>query len=348
MVLYLYPTIIFTMKKDKTWDEASNLKSKYLKEVVQPLLPNAKYKFTIQLGDFLTTSDTFNGALSSEGIFKDSNYEYIGEERFLHFTSLTNLDAIIKSGYIRMSDFSNLSDKIELNYATLVFQDAKYFKLNEEIINEEKRKLFCLSVCENSPKTIQNTFMWNEYGNKGSGVIIDFSLNCSKSHRFSIGQIKYGMGELKVVEDLKQRLIDFSEENTFGPNNPIQMITLLLAYHKSLKYASEKELRILFTDKELELVKTKYPTIEPTINKNNQVINFNKIFLKGRSPFKESDESLFPEIKINRIILGYNLSYEEKEGAILLINSLKDRYRELEFDIYQMNDDLELNDCNIY
>lgn len=336
------------MKKDKTWEESRDLKSKYLKEVVQPLLPNAKYKFTIQAGDFLTTSDTFNGALSTEEIFKKSNYEYKGEERFLHFTSLTSLDAIIKSGYFRMSDFTNLSDKTELNFASLVFEDDKYFKLNEEIIDEEKRKLFCLSVCENTTETIQNTFMWNEYGNKGAGVIIDFSLNCSKSHRFSLGHIKYGKKELQVIKDLKQRFIDFKEENTFSPNNPVQMITLLLAFHKSLKYASEKELRIIFTDNGLELVKTKYPTIEPTINNNNQATSFNKIFLKGRSSFEVSDENLFPEIKINRIILGYNLSYEEKEGAISLFNSLKDKNIELDFDIYHINDDLELNKCNIF
>ena len=178
--------------------------------------------------------------------------------------------------------------------------------------------------------------------------IIDFSLNCSKSHRFSLGHIKYGKKELQVIEDLKQRFIDFKEENTFSPNNPVQMITLLLAFHKSLKYASEKELRIIFTDNGLELVKTKYPTIELTINNNNQATSFNKIFLKGRSSFEESDENLFPEIKINRIILGYNLSYEEKEGAISLFNSLKDKYIELDFDIYHINDDLELNKCNIF
>jgi hypothetical protein len=337
------------MKKVKNWDEASNLESDYLIKVVKPLLPNAKYNYIIQFEDFHETSDTFNGALSSEEIFKNSNYEYKEEERFLHFTSLTNLDSIIKSGHIRMSDFTNLSDKSELNYASLVFETGnEYFNINKEIIDEEKRKLFCLSVCKNSIETIQNTFMWNEYGNKGTGVIIDFSLNCSKSNRFSIGHIKYGKNELEVIKDLKQRFIDFADKNTFRPNNPVQMITLLLAYHKSLKYASENELRILFNDKGLELTNIEYPTIDSTINKHNQKIRFNKIFLKGRNPFKGCEENLFPEIKINRIILGYNLSYEEKADALLLFNKLKEKYSELDFDIYHMNDDLELNNCNIF
>lgn len=336
------------MSENKTWADSRNLRDEYLKEVVQPLLPNAHFGYTLQAGDYKTTSNTFNGSLSSDGIFKNSNYEYEGEERFLHFTNLTSLDAIIKSGHFRMSDFTNLSDKTELNYASDIFNDNPYFKIQKDKIEEEKKKLFCLSVCENKLDTIQNTFMWNEYGKKGSGVIIDFSLNCSESHRFSIGHIKYGQEELKVVEDLKQRLIKFSQENTFKPNNAVQMITALLAFHKSLKYKSEKELRILFTKNGLELVKTEYPTIEPTRNSRNQTTSFNKVFLEGRNTLSKSNESLFPEIKINRIILGYNLTYEEKEGAIILLNSLKNNYEKLDFDIYHMNDDLELKKCNIF
>jgi hypothetical protein len=332
----------------KDWHDSRSLRELYLKEVIHPLLPNARYKFTIQNGDFNKTNDSFYGALSSDEIFKNSYYEYQGDGRFLHFTSLVSLDAIIRSGYIRMSDFTNLMDKSELNYASAIFKNTNKFTLFDDNIENEKKKLFCLSVCQHNIETIKNTYMWNDYGNKGSGVIIDFSLNCLKSNRFSIGHIKYGNKELRVIEDLKNRLIKFSEENKFNPNNAVEMITILLSFHKALKYKSEQELRILFTDKELEFMKLKYPTIESTINNKNKVISYNKIFLKGRVPFKESNPSLFPEIKINRVILGYNLSYDEKESAISHFNSLRTLYEELDFQIYHLNDDLELIKLNYY
>lgn len=40
------------MKEKKTWEDSRNLRGEYLKEVVQPLLPNAKYRYAIQPGDF--------------------------------------------------------------------------------------------------------------------------------------------------------------------------------------------------------------------------------------------------------------------------------------------------------
>ena len=330
------------VSKNNSWEDAGSLRSKFLKEVIKPLLPNARYKYTLQSGDFNTTSNNFNGALSSDDIFKDSDYEYREEERFIHFTSLQNLDSILKSGYIRMSNLANLSDESELNFASSVFENIKDIRLTNDLNNDEKKQLFCLSVCQNKIETITNTSMWNEYANKGSGVIIDLSLSSLKSNRFSIGHIKYGKKELHRIEELKNRLISFSKEKDFAPNNAVNMISILLSFHKKLKYHSEQELRVLFTDKDLEFVKTKYPTIDTTINHKNEVVSFNKIFLEGRNSFGKSNENLYPEIKINRIILGYNLTYEKKENAISHLNSLKNEYDNLNFEIYHMNEDLEL------
>jgi hypothetical protein len=330
------------VSKNNSWEDAGSLRSKFLQEVIKPLLPNARYKYTLQAGDFNTTSNNFNGALSSDNIFKDSDYEYIGEERFIHFTSLQSLESILKSGYMRMSGLANLSDESELNFASSVFESIKNIRFNNDLINAEKKQLFCLSVCQNKIETIMNTSMWNEYANKGSGVIIDLSLSSLKSNRFSIGHIKYGEKERHRIEELRNRLISFSEKKDFAPNNAVNMISILLSFHKKSKYQSEQELRVLFADKGLEFVKTKYPTIDTTINHKNEVVSFNKIFLEGRNSFGKSNESLYPEIKINRIILGYNLTYEKKENAISHLNSLKNEYDNLNFEIYHMNEDLEL------
>ena len=99
---------------------------------------------------------------------------------------------------------------------------------------------------------------------------------------------------------------------------------------------------MLFTDKGLEFVKTKYPTIDKTINYKNDLVYFNKIFLEGRNSFGKSNENLYPEIKINRIILGYNLTNEKKENAISYFNSLRNDYNNLNFEIYHLNEDLKL------
>lgn len=330
------------MSKNNSWEDAESLRSMFLQEVIKPLLPNARYKYTLQAGDFNTTSNNFNGALSSGNIFKDSDYEYLGEERFIHFTSLQSLESILKSGYMRMSSLDSLSDESELNFASSVFENIKNIRFNNDLINAEKKQLFCLSVCQNKTETITNTSMWNEYANKGSGVIIDLSLSSLKSNRFSIGHIKYGEKERHRIEELRNRLISFSEEKDFAPNNAVNMISILLSFHKKSKYKSEQELRMLFTDKGLEFVKTKYPTIDKTINYKNDLVYFNKIFLEGRNSFGKSNENLYPEIKINRIILGYNLTNEKKENAISYFNSLRNDYDNLNFEIYHLNEDLKL------
>lgn len=40
------------MKEKKTWEDSRSLRGEYLKEVVKPLLPNTKFTYTLQDGNF--------------------------------------------------------------------------------------------------------------------------------------------------------------------------------------------------------------------------------------------------------------------------------------------------------
>jgi len=329
-----------------TWEKAEELRSDFLYKVVKPLLPNAKYKFTLQHGDYTNTSNNFSGVISDDDIFNGSIYGYTGKNKFIHFTTLQSLEAILLSGFIRMSDFTSLTDRSELEYASSVLNDYLTRNGEKERIENEKKSLFCLSFCESTQNTIRDTFMWNEYGAKGSGVIIDFSISEFNANRFSIGKIRYGSDALKDIIDLKNRALEFLKETNFYHASLVNLLAIVLSYHKSVKYKNEKELRLLFNDKELNFSapKNRYYTMDSAISNRNEIYNYNKIFLKGRDCLVSSNPRLFPEIKINRVILGYNLSLEQKEEVISHLNSLKNKLGNLNFKISCLNNDLELLD----
>ena len=91
----------------------------------------------------------FNFELMYENLFKDTKYKYIGDNKFLHFTSAENLIRILESGSLRMSDFNNLADKNEFVYGLKVFGESfSSYKICN--INE---KLFCLSACKSKEQT---------------------------------------------------------------------------------------------------------------------------------------------------------------------------------------------------
>jgi len=326
------------MTKDE-WDEADETKELFLREVIHPLLPNARYSFTVHNGDYNNPASTFHGTLSTSDLLRNSPYEW-KKKRLIHFTTLQGLTSIIKSGFFRMTEFNSLNDKEELSYASMVFNDNAIFRLNEPLLKKTKSALYCFSACESNAKTLKDTFMWENYASKGKGVVIEFSINEKNPHSFAIGKVKYGKGELEALELLKNRAIKFHREHNLFPHNPIELFSLFKSFHKSMRYKNEQEIRILFSPNGFGQTSRSYPSVYQDINSENEMTTFNRIYLKGHAPFKERNTAIFPEIKIHKVILGYGISIENKLEIAQHLRALKST--DLKFDVYHIDNDLNI------
>lgn len=330
------------------WKIAAKKRNEFLKEVIHPLLPFSSFSSTIQWGTFKNPSNTFHSILSTKNLFKGSIYELKYNKPLIHFTSLQSLSSILNDGFFRMSQLGELDDVNELGYASRVFEKNSIFDHNKHLIDKSKSQLFCLSACLKTKSVLKDLYMWENYADNGNGVMIEFNISDRNAHRFNIGQIKYGDYELQHIKALKKRAEEFYINKKTFPNNPIELFSIFKSFHKSSRFKKEKEVRILYASSEFnpkepfEANSFEKPiTMYQDINRKNQVIYFNKIFLAGKSPFPNSDTSIFPEITIKSVTLGYNFDFNE----IIELGKYFNNIQGYNFKIYQL--DYELNLINL-
>jgi hypothetical protein len=324
------------------WVIAQKKRQEFLVDVIQPLLPYSMFSSTIQWGgENNNPFKTFHGLLSTNNLLKESTYELKKSRRLIHFTSIQSLSSIITNGFVRMTELKALEDISELSYASKVFQENPIFRHDETIIDKSKSKLYCFSACLKTSKNLKDLFMWENYGAKGKGVILEFTLSNLNAHRFATGQVKYGDINLNIIRDLKFRAELYYNKNNFFPSNPIELFSIFKSFHKSLRFKNEKEIRVLFSSNEFG--NKIYPTIYNDINKNNKVTSYNKVFLKNRSPFTKTDTEIYPEISIKKVILGYDLKIEEKNEIAKFLRSLQNK--KFKFRISHLDD--ELNEIDL-
>lgn len=322
------------------WANQPKKREEFLNEVIKPLLPFAKFSSTIQYGDYNKPSNSFHGLLSTNDLTKDSIYEFKKSQRLIHFTSLQSLSSILTTGFIRMTELNALDDINELSYASEVFKDNPIFRHNDLIVDKSKSKLYCLSACLKTNKNLKDLFMWENYGAKGKGVILEFTLSNINAHRFSTGQIKYGDTMLNVIRELKNRAEQHFKKNDFFPSNPIELFSIFKAFHKSLRFKNEKEIRILFSTNDID--NHIYQTVYNDIDKRNKVTSYNKVYLKGRNPNTKTNTEIYPEISIKKVILGYDLKIEEKFEIAEFLNSLQNK--NFSFQISHLDNELNETD----
>lgn len=317
----------------------------FISTVIHPVLPNAKLKESFIYG---APTTNFEAKLSSGELFKETDYEYKGDGKFIHYTSLLGLKAILDSGFLRMSEFGNLIDKNELHYAAAVFSENPIFSFDKTKTEELKDSILCLSICESNEKTKKNDLMWEVYGDKGKGAIIEFELTKKDPYFFLLGKMQYGIEGLKPLTKLKKLAENYIKNcNVMFPNNFQELLLELQSFHKSKRYEGENEIRLLLKRNK------EFPedTIYEDINSNQEVKYFNKLFLKGRYPYAEKEIDIdkndysyfdeFPQIEIKNIILGFNISVENKDAITDLLNKTKATHN-YEFEILQINDEKEI------
>lgn len=336
-------------ENDQMFQDFEKVKN-FQKEVINPVLPNAKFASSLMFTSPEEAAKNFTGDLSPIKLFQNSPYEYKGEYKFIHFTSLFGLKAILESGFLRMSEFGNLIDNNELLFSSSIFEDNMLFEVTKDKIKTLKNNVFCLSLCESTDDTLKNNFMWEIYGDKGKGVIIEIEFTKNNPDFFLLGSILYGNENLNPIREIKRLTEEFASKNDdFIPNNFPEFLLELQAFHKSKKYNSENEVRFLMKEKKQQYDEHKLETIYKDFNSKQEVKYFNKLFLKGQHPYLKTDDSQnkikilneFPQIEIKKIILGFNISIENKVDIYSLLNKIKTEHN-YDFEVWQINDDKKI------
>lgn len=335
---------------NNSWEIAHKKVEKFRREVINSVFPKAQFETSFMVGSPEQAPNSFEPKLSSGELFQNTDYEYDGDGKFIHYTSLISLKMILESGFLRMSEFGNLIDEKELLYAASVFDGNPLFKFDQKKLNHLKENLFCLSLCQSNEKTKRNHLMWEVYGQKGKGVIIELELNKKDPFFFLLGKIKYGEEALEPIKRLMQLAEGFSKNNEgFFPNNFMEFMMEIQSFHKVKIFEGEEEIRLLMKEEKVQYEDHKHETIYKDINSNQEVKYFNKLFLKERYPYEDSikiDSNIdvldsYPQIEIKNIILGYNISTQNKVDITDFLNDLKSRHS-YGFKISQMSEEGEI------
>ena len=232
-------------------------------------------------------------------------------------------------------------------YAASVFEDNPIFKFDPEKHKHLKENLFCLSLCQSNETTKRNHLMWEVYGDKGKGVIIELELNKQDPYFFLLGKMQYGEEALEPIKKLKSLAEEFlNTHEGFFPNNFQEFILEMQSFHKVKIFEAEQEIRLLMREDKGQYESHNHRTIYRDINSKQEVKYFNKLYLKERYPFEDSiatDEKIdvldsYPQIEIKNIILGYNISIQNKVDLTFFLNDLKTQHK-YNFMISQMNDE---------
>lgn len=340
--------------ENEIWRPSHEKVKKFETEVIKAVFPHAKFSQMGMTGSPYVAPNSFKAKISGENLFKDSPYEYKGNGKFIHFTTLFALKSILDNGWIRMSEFGNLMDKNELFYGAKVFENDELFIPQINTIDDLKSNVFCLSACESNDKTQRDAFMWDTYGDKGKGVYIEYEFTCKELYSHVFGEVQYGLNALEPLRQLKYLSEKFKNENeNFFPERFLDLILEIQALHKSKRYSYENEVRVLFKKDKSKYEEHEHSSIYQDLNSNQEVKYFSKIYLKGRNALlteenlkKESQKEIlkhYPQIEIKKVVLGYNISVEKKVEIMQFLDKIKrEEKNKYEFDLYQITDELEI------
>lgn len=330
-----------------------------LEELFKDILPEVQLRVS-ELGGF----KGFEIA-NDQSLMKDSDYEVDTKQSLLHFTKVSSASQIIKNGFFRCSEFKDFEDIKEFNYALEVFKndfkiDNTYYNL------ESKNHFALSSVLYLNEGSYLNDNLWTNYGDSHKGVCIKYKLDSPYKINAMIGKVQYGDVGLQKIIKLKDKLFNFIKENpNYIIPNIGYCLSDLLVFHKAQDYSKEDEVRIYLklkdTDKnDSDCMHTPFIKEFADIGYYKELVNngiggleyrnYFKIFLMERNFLVKNDIEecynaskkqlsqnilekeyteyfrFYPTIKIEEIILGPELSPEDKLKAFNTFQYYKNVY----------------------
>lgn len=308
-----------------TEEEGNELLDKYEDEL-KKIFPT--FEFGTSSGSSvggIVTSQQYEFSICQTSL-SDTPYDPKNQKLFVHYTSLDALYSILNTGELRLFDLNNMNDPYELNYLIKILD----LEVNQDQVENFKSSLFVTSICAYNDTEKDNFDLWRLYGRNGQGVAIVFEIANSENswNDFLLGKVCYGLknGFSKSLEQAIKLTNEFVRDHHFKLKALPQIIGFLLAHHKNDIWEIEKEFRLsTFVEYDkydmqpkpsLRILKDSLSFFLNGSGKQLAYYNFPLDYkLKSNYPeyYKGSVESTsllekIPQLKINKIIIGYSLS----------------------------------------
>ena len=244
----------------------------------------------------------------------------------------------MRSDSIRLNNINLLNDPQEFNFLIKKYE----LDFNPSQISLFKRSLHLFSFSKYANLDDENFDMWRLYGRDGNGVGIVFELENKKDnwYNYLFGKIQYE--EEKEHEDKIRSLLELTKKYYDKGLNTERMPIIfgkLLLFHKNKIWANENEYRLtsFFEYDEFEFTPkfnfsshwdnnsfNLFPTNSGGLGSYISLDLSHKILSKGNhlnDIDKQKAMSMYPRLRIKKIILGYRLSNELKYTTLRLFHS---------------------------
>jgi hypothetical protein len=291
-----------------------------IKSQLKKLLPGVQID-SLRAGNVKEVNQCHYIILPENKNLRGSKYFYKEALEFVHFTNLDALKAILANKNIRLYNLYNLNDPREFSYA------GDLITFNLENRDDAKKNMFLISMCRKEILTDSPQYefnMWRLYGQNGTGVCVqlEFSMNPPENWKdYFLSATYYGNTYRKKLLEVSKLLRRYEKQK---PSTTIDL-SQLVTFHKSNLYRLEKEVRLLFDDRQYQKVhgatrysdylnRTLAPVIKPDIEKSKdkqQEIKYLELPLFHKE-FDSISERI-PVPKITKVILGHSFKDKFKE-----------------------------------
>lgn len=307
----------------------------FLNEVIRKnLLPNFKYSGASAMGSAKLVKFNYASIRPSDNFtsYRNSKYYLNGPYKFIHYTSIPKLISIIRDKKIRLYDLNGMDDKDEFNFAHKILN--KDWQLDSI---EAKSRIFSLSMCKYElEEKEQSLNMWRQFGGDGNGVGI--VLNFSKKYRgnwnrFVLSEVHYGESSLKKLKQTYDSYLDYCKKHKFTISNFNELLYKLLCFHKQQIYKDEKEVRLIFNsgfnsyssvnakaDLSHKFQKTSYCELEIESERWKRLTG-------EHENYQKLAQKIYPYVTIDKIILGYRLSENERMSVVEAFSTYRSNYK---------------------
>lgn len=296
---------------------------KYIKQVLNPLLPNARISSIYSAG---IPGQPFNNAKltlrpTNQTLFK-SKYYFQKKLQLIHYTSLRNAISIIREKSIRLYDLNSMNDPLELSH-TMKNLDPSISDYN---LYEWKKTAFCFSMCDyRREEDLESFDNWRLYGNDGKGVGIVLTLpKYSQKDWFNLflSNVFYKQGDLNKLKRAYSRHKNFDKENEFSIRNPLKTLLFNIScFHKVGIYENENEVRLLKIIEKNNVIISKQIELDLIENKRSHFTRIKLINDDADKKYRKENfdneqqkklVKMFPLPKIKEIVLGYRFSEKDE------------------------------------
>lgn len=322
------------MKTHETIFDEKAIKHFY-SDVLHHLLPNARHQ---SIGFFGPAEATRAGDVridiaDSNEVNTGSPYFYNKQYNFIHYTSVQSLIHILRSKKLRLYNLHGMDDKKEF------VVPLKYLNksLSEYEINEIKKKIFCLSMCETGLEDKgQSLSAWRKYADDGNGVgiVLSFEEKFTKEWvYFMLSKVFYADAAHRKFQSIEKLYNEFKVKHNLTVNSFDNILYKYFAFHKHSTYKVEKEVRLIYCQGLSYMDK---PAVHYDVNRKNEKTTYIELELEWDWDDKTRDfiikqgitpHMVKPVISINKIIYGYRITNNAKYEIAEVIQKLTENYK---------------------